>query len=995
MIADLTGPPCPEGLQGSQRVAFEYLERAEQLGGGQSPIHRHASRAVVGNGDEDTESLNYTTELYAYIRKGAPKSSRIVPRKMGGYPKSGIYADRERGASVAGLGISATSSELSRIHEITSTGIEAGSKESHLAQPEASLARAASKYGRAVNPRRRVSAVLAERQAVVEEKAAVTRGMDRQGITQQHTVKRKPRRMPIYIPSDDTTIQTIHPGMISRRGQISEQHHSSNGILPLLNPLDGQSEHVEGSRKSAKGPARVIATRRVPLQTVSTFKQETTYKPDRFGQGGGKENIPPASLEKPLSMSKPKRKIDTGQDYTPGSTRNRGDAMFNNIGGASCGSTTPSNTTCPREMERHAIFEGSRKLNAQLNKQGFRSTTESHYPVPTDHHAHTTWKRACKQTLPDLEKPLGARSKQDKNGPYPLLSDVCLPEIYEENWLAHQEAAITQLVNCLFESFEDAKWTSGSAKVNLTRELVHIYQERPFPMLYQHIQASLLHGALRGPKGTTGSISRLESDVGLRQEFLDLWTGTYESAPLQAAAEAVIGRQLSEASKWPSASIAGRPRGAKQKLLTLKTFLDVFLIQNQDISPMKYGVEDIPCSYRTDLHSSTGGCLEHRSIHRSLLLILLLDKVKHTKTTSSCLFLPTSPHKSSVSVLNELTKLLLPSVGDVHRVLRHLGYVLHHEQHPLQEYRYRIVNLATDLRDGVRLTSLVELLLFSSAAASRFSDDATIMTPDGELSLDTLKKDKPWALSSHLKVPCTAKSQKTHNVQIALDALSGVAAVNGGKGLRAVDIVNGHREKTVGLLWALLSQFGLSVLVDWKELEKETRRHQKRSPEHPTDYEAEPQCQESSDKHASALVAWAGAIARLHRLSLKNTPTAFANGMIFEKIVDEYAIYLQDSQKKEMKIRLKSTGLETKLSGLGCNRYFGKLPFPQDVPRSSNRRYSIALLWYVPPTDTHQFRFSADHITLVTSLTVISSWQHSPFLRHACSAPRELAARRS
>lgn len=124
------------------------------------------------------------------------------------------------------------------------------------------------------------------------------------------------------------------------------------------------------------------------------------------------------------------------------------------------------------------------------------------------------------------------------------------------------------------------------------------------------------------------------------------------------------------------------------------------------------------------------------------------------------------------------------------------------------------------------------------------------------------------------------------------------------KALRADDIVDGHREKTVGLLWALVSVFGLGTLVGWKELELETRRLQKRSSEDPIDCEAEPRYQEKFDEHASLLFAWAGRIARLHQLGSSNSPTAFADGRIFEKVVDEYAVYLPQLAKRTKQIML-------------------------------------------------------------------------------------------
>jgi abnormal spindle-like microcephaly-associated protein len=117
---------------------------------------------------------------------------------------------------------------------------------------------------------------------------------------------------------------------------------------------------------------------------------------------------------------------------------------------------------------------------------------------------------------------------------------------------------------------------------------------------------------------------------------------------------------------------------------------------------------------------------------------------------------------------------------------------------PLQEYSYKIINLATDLRDGVRLTHLIELLL-SPASVARKSDDITVKLSTGEIFTDCPEHRDSWILSHHLKFPSAARSQKLYNVEIALNALSGARGVcNVAKGLKADEIVDGHRRKRLG-----------------------------------------------------------------------------------------------------------------------------------------------------------------------------------------------------
>ena len=68
------------------------------------------------------------------------------------------------------------------------------------------------------------------------------------------------------------------------------------------------------------------------------------------------------------------------------------------------------------------------------------------------------------------------------------------------------------------------------------------------------------------------------------------------------------------------------------------------------------------------------------------------------------------------------------------------------------------------------------------------------------------KQDEKSLICDHLRVPAGSRLQKVHNVKIALEALArcgvhGLKRCASGQAVGPEDIVDGHREKTVAMLW--------------------------------------------------------------------------------------------------------------------------------------------------------------------------------------------------
>ncbi|KAJ5678401.1 uncharacterized protein N7477_004034 [Penicillium maclennaniae] len=266
--------------------------------------------------------------------------------------------------------------------------------------------------------------------------------------------------------------------------------------------------------------------------------------------------------------------------------------------------------------------------------------------------------------------------------------------------------------------------------------------------------------------------------------------------------------------------------------------------------------------------------------------------------------------------------------------LSQLGCQLSYKQHRLQEYNYQIDNIAVDLRDGIRLTRMVEVLFFMSERAQPDVEDQTVVNLSTGEALSLLGNEKDLPLSKHLKYPCISRATKLYNVQIALSALSSVPGSGTiFQGLRAEDIVDGYREKTVALLWALVSKWGLAGLVDWDDVRNEIARlKQKRlSQLGPGNIQDEPQYIDDSvddDEHARLLQQWASILATLNGLSISNLTTSFADGKIYESIVDEYEPYATGNQESQEKTTQPSRSLEVRLRLLGCSPQFAYLVSP-------------------------------------------------------------------
>jgi abnormal spindle-like microcephaly-associated protein len=860
-------------------------------------------------------------------------------------------------------------------------------KSSLLAQPALKIPRAAPSVQEPQSlksHRKRVSQVLMNKEspnvnATIKLQENV---LEKKELKKKGPVK-DPRRRTIYVPSDDTTFLTIHPGQSVHEPRKAREISPDIGLDLVTVSDEDDSSLVSALKKEKKVSRKSLAAppKRGPLSTSSRSLQSVSFSSDVAGSGGGKENVPPgmATIEQkstgthieinfPKALTKstsvveaPKVRVKSSKssDVTSVKSETRTRAK------------SDVRSSAQKRLREQASREHMPTKSIKARADGTASTASSlaaHKAALKEHNAAIkNAKPKVSRTRPilppssspfhtDKTPPAALRRQRPERAPaniqmmhvvgkpqqqsrekYPVLEeDIARPEMYEENWLTYQEVAITQLLNSMFES-ASTNSNDDQSPEELRKRMLALYHEPSMPPLHKRLQASLQFGALSIPKDLLAQTLRLKDDVGMRKKFLTLWTKSYDLNALRAAVETIVGRQITTPSRLSTGSTSSDDgsRIFRAERRAIEHFLDAFLIKNEDAVRIKPGVGSIANITRGDDDFGSQGWSWRRTAMRSLMLVLLLDQAKGADILPGCLFQSTSTYKTSVDVLHQLSTMLLPSHGDITRPLGHLNYKVEHVQYPLQEYTYHIDNIAIDLRDGIILTRLVELLLYpSSALTAQHDETITIAMPSGELLTSDITQKDSWVLSQHLKYPAIGRPQKAYNVQVALSALEGVRGLPSqvAGSVSAAEIVDGHREKTLSLLWSLVGKHGLGSLVDWPHIVKETerfreqwytRRNKFEEDDLDSDSESDMPGADGLDRHTELLLGWSRAIGRLHGIRVANLTTSFADPKVLECIVDTY---LPSSLSATLDSK---TGLAAKLKTVGCSTSFISLFMPQ------------------------------------------------------------------
>ncbi|XP_051551032.1 abnormal spindle-like microcephaly-associated protein homolog isoform X3 [Myxocyprinus asiaticus] len=346
----------------------------------------------------------------------------------------------------------------------------------------------------------------------------------------------------------------------------------------------------------------------------------------------------------------------------------------------------------------------------------------------------------------------------------------------------------------------------------------------------------------------------LWKDIGERQKVLN-WLVSYNPLWLRIGLETIYGELISLESN--------------SDVMGLAMFILGRLLWNPDIAA-EFRHPKVPHLYR-DGHEEA---LSRFTLKKLILLVCFLDKAKESRLIEHdpCLFCMDAEFKSSKDLLLAFSRNFLSGEGILSRHVSHLGLAVSHVQTPLDEFNFAVKNLAVDLRCGIRLVRVMELF-----------------------TLD-------WTLSRKLRIPAISRLQKVHNVEVALQVLKskGVDLKDEhGTTIDSRDIVDGHREKTLNLLWKIIFTFQVEVLLDENKLKEEisflrktwrtkqklaslmankcvVSRMKARQPfEHPS-------------QKVTLLLDWVNAVCEFYDLKAENFTVSFSDGRILCYLIHHY-----------------------------------------------------------------------------------------------------------
>ena len=472
-------------------------------------------------------------------------------------------------------------------------------------------------------------------------------------------------------------------------------------------------------------------------------------------------------------------------------------------------------------------------------------------------------------------------------------------------WADQQCAAFAEWLNYMFQpsedhdhesalqNFEDGRLNAHSLDRAALRTLIlhrRIAQARMKSMaLYRGNDMQTTHNVIASEirKGRLAlrPDQDLFADLTLRDQITSLLL-SYSTPWLRLGLEAIFDEPINPEMPYhfsPKKSFSCKNKNQKPTKGTLsrmKHSLKKFIVTRLLSDP------NLLTKYTKGLCKVPSGTFEKKyleekrvlTLTRLLDLIFFLDKAKMSNILDRvpCLFAKKEVKvKSSRDVLVALCRDFLSQEGDVIKHFSRLGLKVQYKQEPVDEIEYSIDNLAVDIRDGVRLARMTEIL----------SDC------------------RPKSLVAVLRLPAVSRLQKLHNIGVALESLHNIG-VHGVLEIAAHHIVDGHKEMVLKLMWSVVSYRGLRAIMDpdliHAEVNNVLRSNKTRRVDWPLGFGKIPQaidCESSCLNNDDAkdpelykywLLCWCNAICSHVGITVTDFSSSFSDGIALCLLVHFY-----------------------------------------------------------------------------------------------------------
>lgn len=313
------------------------------------------------------------------------------------------------------------------------------------------------------------------------------------------------------------------------------------------------------------------------------------------------------------------------------------------------------------------------------------------------------------------------------------------------------------------------------AEAKLRQEGVHLLHHSNLAAVIKSIEGEVVEGRL-----TVRSDRDVHADLGLQEGLFDILF-CYEYQWLRLGLEVVFGQVISiPMSKASTSKMTAMKRstipcvsGCSKWKAALKSFIQDHLLSDTNITTKQFDKQKL---LYVAQERKMKELLRRHLLKKFFTVVCFLDTARTSELMAkACLFQSSAEYKSSHEVIAAFCRLFLKGEGDITRHLMSIGCKLHFVQSYVDEFDYRLSSMTTELRDGVRLVKLMDLL--------------------------TKSRD----LCQQLRVPAVSRLQKLHNVSLVLNRLYRPTDPRPD----AKQIVDGHRDMTLMLLWKILYTYEL------------------------------------------------------------------------------------------------------------------------------------------------------------------------------------------